>query len=367
MKLILSFTAFSYLLSLRKPVREEVRQILGGADEAGVSADGRLAFAVLKEMGAVQFESTAASNIAASNSVANNQCVKAEVAESSSAAASPQDPQVEPWLAAAQPDGPVNDAACVAAQVDAGEVAAQVDAGEVAADDAEPVAAYEVNAGVDEVAEVGRPSCMPRQATALPVDESVSMVGGCEPMAGVGVPVGGCEPNACEAEPEWAEPMAAVRCEGRPEVWLDMERLTVEQAQAHFPGTTWASLEQALPVEEFRRGSTLKGVEAALLKPTVLNVRPDKHIDAALRMDLLVLDIYQLIKSRRCLLFEQVRALLNSDYTNECYNAVSDAFARESDREEFLSMSRTERLHVVAQLWIINVLAMREDCKQQVA
>ena len=79
MKLILSFTAFSYLLSLRKPVREEVRQILGGADEAGVSADGRLAFAVLKEMGAVQFESTAASNIAASNSVANNQCVKAEL------------------------------------------------------------------------------------------------------------------------------------------------------------------------------------------------------------------------------------------------------------------------------------------------
>ena len=84
-------------------------------------------------------------------------------------------------------------------------------------------------------------------------------------------------------------------------------------------------------------------------------------------MDLLVLDIYQLIKSSRCLLFEQVRALLNSDYTNECYNAVSDAFARESDREEFLSMSRTERLHVVAQLWIINVLAKREDCKQQVA
>ena len=280
MKLILSFTAFSYLLSLRKPVREEVRQILGGADEAGVSADGRLAFAVLKEMGAVQFESAAASNVAASNNVANNQCVKAEVAESSSAAASPQDPQQADNAAAQDPQ---------------------------------------------------------------------------------------VEPNAYEAEPEWAEPMAAVRCEGRPEVWLDMERLTVEQAQAHFPGTTWASLEQALPVEEFRRGSTLKGVEAALLKPTVLNVRPDKHIDAALRMDLLVLDIYQLIKSRRCLLFEQVRALLNSDYTNECYNAVSDAFARESDREEFLSMSRTERLHVVAQLWIINVLAMREDCKQQVA
>ena len=98
MKLILSFTAFSYLLSLRKPVREEVRQILGGADEAGVSADGRLAFAVLKEMGAVQFESTAASNVAAGNSVANNQCVKAEVAESSSAAASPQDPQVDTML-----------------------------------------------------------------------------------------------------------------------------------------------------------------------------------------------------------------------------------------------------------------------------
>ena len=54
-------------------MREEVRQILGGADEAYVSADGRLAFAVLKEMGAVQFESAAASNVAASNNVANNQ------------------------------------------------------------------------------------------------------------------------------------------------------------------------------------------------------------------------------------------------------------------------------------------------------
>ena len=278
MKLILSFTAFSYLLSLRKPVREEVRQILGGADEAGVSADGRLAFAVLKEMGAVQFESTAASNIAASNSVANNQCVKAEVAESSSAAASPQDPQQADNAAAQDPQ---------------------------------------------------------------------------------------VEPNAYEAEPEWAEPMAAVRCEGRPEVWLDMERLTVEQAQAHFPGTTWASLEQALPVEEFRRGSTLKGVKAALLKPTVLNVRPDEFYSADSRVISVLHNIDRLIKSRRCLLFEQVRALLNSDFTTECYNAVIDAFASESEREDFLSMSRTERLHAVAQLWIINVKVMRKLHKQQ--
>ena len=151
-------------------MREEVRQILGGADEAGVSADGRLAFAVLKEMGAVQFESAAASNVAASKSVANNQ------------------QPVEPWLAAAQPDGPVNDA----------DDDAMVDAAVVDADDADEAnevdAAGVVNAGVDEVGEVGRPSCMPRQASALPV--------------------GGCEPNACEAEP-----VAAVRCEGRPEVW----------------------------------------------------------------------------------------------------------------------------------------------------
>ena len=278
MKLILSFTAFSYLLSLRKPVREEVRQILGGADEAGVSADGRLAFAVLKEMGAVQFESTAASNIAASNSVANNQCVKAEVAESSSAAASPQDPQQADNAAAQDPQ---------------------------------------------------------------------------------------VEPNAYEAEPEWAEPMAAVRCEGRPEVWLDMERLTVEEAQAHFPGTTWGCLEQALPVEEFRRGSTLKGVEAALLKPTVLNVRPDEFYSADSRVISVLHNIDRLIKSRRCLLFEQVRALLNSDFTTECYNAVIDAFASESEREDFLSMSRTERLHAVAQLWIINVKVMRKLHKQQ--
>ena len=278
MKLILSFTAFSYLLSLRKPVREEVRQILGGADEAGVSADGRLAFAVLKEMGAVQFESAAASNVAASNNVANNQCVKTEVAESSSAAASPQDPQQADNAAAQDPQ---------------------------------------------------------------------------------------VEPNAYEAEPEWAEPMAAVRCEGRPEVWLDMERLTVEEAQSHFPGTTWGCLEQALPVEEFRRGSTLKGVEARLLKPTVLNVRPDEFYSADSRVISVLHNIDRLIKSRRCLLFEQVRALLNSDFTTECYNAVIDAFASESEREDFLSMSRTERLHAVAQLWIINVKVMRKLHKQQ--
>ena len=321
---------YQYFSQLRKPVRDEVLKLMEGADIDSVSSDAVLAYRIINHFeqeaaaAAASAPAAAASNVAASNNVANNQCVKAEVAESSSAAASPQDPQVEPRLASAQPDGPVNDAANEA----------MVDAGVV-------------DAGVDEVGEVGRPSCMPRQASALPVDESVSM-------EDVG-------------EPEWAEELAAVRCEGRPQVWLDMERLTVEETQALFPGTTWASLEQALPVEEFRRGSTLNGVEAGLLKPTVLNVRPDKHIDAALRMDLLVYDIYQLIKSRRCLLFEQVRALLNSDFTNECYAAVSDAFARESDREDFLSMSRTERLHAVAQLWIINVLAMREDCKQQVA
>ena len=60
-----------------------------------------------------------------------------------------------------------------------------------AANDAADDAAGVVAAGVDEVGEVGRPSCMPRQASALPVD--------------------GCEPNAYEAEQ-----VTAVRCEGFP-------------------------------------------------------------------------------------------------------------------------------------------------------
>lgn len=305
MKLILSFTAFSYLLSLRKPVREEVRQILGGADEAGVSADGRLAFAVLKEMGAVQFESTAASNIAASNSVANNQCVKAEVAESSSAAASPQDPQqadnaaaphpqVEPHkashvaTASAYPDGHNNEAAEVA------EVAAEVE------------------------------------------KEAVT--------------------NVCDT---------AVRCRARGQVWLDMECMEQDELRELMPALKPAQLEEMLPRDEFRRGCTLNGVQAELLKPEVLNVEPPTCSDVPVRYFHMMNAVRRLIDSRRCLLFEQVRALLNSDFTTECYNAVIDAFASESEREDFLSMSRTERLHAVAQLWIINVKVMRKLHKQQ--
>ena len=92
-------------------------------------------------------------------------------------------------------------------------------------------------------------------------------------------------------------------------------------------------------------------MEAALLKPTVLNVRPDKHIDAALRMDLLGLDIYQLIKSRRCLLFEQVRVMVNYDFTDEIFKVVCDFNSTAKEREEFKAKSRHERIHIIAHVW----------------
>ena len=239
----------------------------------------------------IPFVEPAASNVAANNAVANNQCVDAEAAESSSAAASPQDPQqadnaaaphpqVEPHkashvaTASAYPDGHNNEAAEVA------EVAAEVE------------------------------------------KEAVT--------------------NVCDT---------AVRCRARGQVWLDMECMEQDELRELMPALKPAQLEEMLPRDEFRRGCTLNGVQAELLKPEVLNVEPPTCSDVPVRYFHMMNAVRRLIDSRRCLLFEQVRVMVNYDFTDEIFKVVCDFNSTAKEREEFMAKSRHERIHIIAHVW----------------
>ncbi|MGN0223519.1 MAG: hypothetical protein ACI4AM_05795, partial [Muribaculaceae bacterium] len=207
-------------------------------------------------------------------------------------------PQVEPRLASAYPDGPVSEAA----------------------NESEPVVAE------------------PDGHNNVAANEAVRVA----EVAAVAEVVADCESMPCDT---------AVRCQGRRGVWLDMEQMEQEELQELMPTLTLAHLEEMLPRDEFSRGCTLQGVPSELLKPQVLDVEPSDCSDVSVRYFNMMHAVRRLIDSRRCLLFEQVRVMVNYDFTDDIFRMVCSVWETPQDKEQFMSLSRHERLHVIADWW----------------
>lgn len=153
-----------------------------------------------------------------------------------------------------------------------------------------------------------------------------------------------------------------VQCDTRPHVLLDIESMVETEASILMRHVTADEFYASMPLCDFLDGCTIERTPEALLGDEVLDLRVESLWQPADEVNLRYFEMMRrmrrLIDSHRCLLFEEVRALTGYDCDDEIFEAIKDVHRSEMDRAHYLQMSRHDRLHQAARVWITEAKAI---------